>query len=66
MNGRSVVFDHTTRQVRADDREAFRLMKPGTRYGELPKRLRRAPPRGAALVDRQSRIHGAHLVERVA
>ena len=41
MNGRSVVFDHTTRQVRADDREAFRLMKPGTRYGELPKRLRR-------------------------
>jgi DNA (cytosine-5)-methyltransferase 1 len=41
MNGTSVVFDHVTRPVRDDDREAFRLMKPGTRYGELPKHLRR-------------------------
>jgi DNA (cytosine-5)-methyltransferase 1 len=41
MNGTSVVFDHVTRPVRDDDREAFRLMKPGTRYGDLPKRLRR-------------------------
>lgn len=36
-----VVWDHVTRAVREDDREAFRLMTPGTRYGELPKRLRR-------------------------
>ncbi len=41
MNGTSVVFDHVTRPVRADDREAFRMMKPGTRYGDLPKHLRR-------------------------
>lgn len=41
MNGSSVVFDHVTRPVRDDDREAFRLMKTGTRYGELPKHLRR-------------------------
>lgn len=41
MNGSRVVFDHVTRPVRDDDREAFRLMKPGTRYGDLPKRLRR-------------------------
>jgi DNA (cytosine-5)-methyltransferase 1 len=41
MNGRSVVFDHITRPVRADDREAFRLMNPGMRYGDLPKHLRR-------------------------
>jgi len=41
MNGTSVVFDHITRPVRRDDREAFRLMKPGTRYGELPIHLRR-------------------------
>jgi DNA (cytosine-5)-methyltransferase 1 len=41
MNGNDVVWDHVTRPVRADDREAFRLMKPGTRYSDLPKRLRR-------------------------
>ena len=36
-----VVFDHVTRQVRDDDREAFELMATGVRYPELPKRLRR-------------------------
>lgn len=36
-----VVFDHWTRQVRADDIEAFRLMRPGTLYSELPENLRR-------------------------
>ena len=37
----SVVWDHITRPVREDDREAFQLMKPGTRYGDLPARYRR-------------------------
>lgn len=41
MNGHRVIWDHVTRPVRDDDREAFRLMKPGTRYSELPDRLRR-------------------------
>ena len=41
MNGSTVVWDHVTRPVRDDDREAFGLMKPGTRYGDLPKHLRR-------------------------
>lgn len=41
MNGRGILWDHVTRRVRDDDREAFHLMKPGTRYGDLPKRLRR-------------------------
>lgn len=41
MRDRSVICDHVTRPVRDDDREAFRLMKPGTRYSELPRRLRR-------------------------
>ena len=41
MNGSSMVWDHLTRPVRADDFEAFQLMKPGTRYSELPARLRR-------------------------
>lgn len=36
-----VVFDHVTRTVRADDLEAFRLMKPGSLYSELPEELRR-------------------------
>jgi len=37
----SVVYDHVTRAVRADDLEAFRLMRPGTLYSELPARLQR-------------------------
>lgn len=41
MEGSRVVWDHTTRAVRDDDREAFKLMKPGTRYSDLPKELRR-------------------------
>jgi DNA (cytosine-5)-methyltransferase 1 len=35
------LWDHVTRPVRDDDREAFRLLKPGMRYSDLPKRLRR-------------------------
>ena len=37
----AVVWDHMTRPVREDDREAFALMKPNTRYSELPEHLRR-------------------------
>lgn len=36
-----MLWDHVTRPVRADDREAFQLMKPGTRYGDLPAQYRR-------------------------
>ena len=36
-----VVWDHITRPVRDDDREAFGLMTPDTGYGALPERLRR-------------------------
>lgn len=36
-----VIYDHLTRQVRSDDLEAFRLMKPGTLYSDLPEELRR-------------------------
>jgi DNA (cytosine-5)-methyltransferase 1 len=38
---RSLVHDHWTRGVRQDDEEAFRLLKPGGTYKELPKRLQR-------------------------
>lgn len=41
MNGNHVIWDHVTRPVRDDDREAFSLLKPGMRYDELPARLRR-------------------------
>ncbi|WP_298442868.1 DNA cytosine methyltransferase [Ferrimicrobium sp.] len=37
----SVIYDHLTRAVRSDDLEAFRLMKPGTLYSDLPAELRR-------------------------
>ena len=36
-----VIRDHVTRAVRADDLEAFQLMKPGTLYSDLPENLRR-------------------------
>ena len=35
------VFDHSTRAVRQDDMEAFRLMDHRTRYSDLPEHLRR-------------------------
>jgi len=38
---RSRVYDHVTRAVREDDRQAFRLMNAHTRYGDLPAELRR-------------------------
>jgi DNA (cytosine-5)-methyltransferase 1 len=42
MNGHAhEIWDHITRPVRKDDREAFDLMHSGTRYSELPDRLKR-------------------------
>ena len=38
---RTRVYDHVTRAVRDDDRQAFRLMNEHTRYGDLPADLRR-------------------------
>lgn len=35
------VFDHITRPVRDDDREAFELMDEDTKYSDLPEHLRR-------------------------
>ena len=37
----ATVWDHITRPVRDDDREAFGLMTSDTDYGALPERLRR-------------------------
>lgn len=37
----SVIHDHMTRPVRADDREAFELMTSSTLYSDLPDRLKR-------------------------
>jgi DNA (cytosine-5)-methyltransferase 1 len=42
LRGRSArVSDHITRDVRPDDRRAFRLMRRGKRYQDLPEELRR-------------------------
>jgi DNA (cytosine-5)-methyltransferase 1 len=38
---RGIVHDHMTRPVRDDDREAFALMRDGTRYSDIPAHLRR-------------------------
>lgn len=36
-----IIYDHMTRPVREDDREAFKLMTSSTLYSDLPERLRR-------------------------
>lgn len=36
-----LISDHLTRQVREDDKEIFKLMKDGVRYGDLPEQLQR-------------------------
>ena len=41
LKGDRTLWDHVTRPVREDDREAFRRLKPGMRYGDLPEHLRR-------------------------
>lgn len=38
---RALIHDHWTRGVRSDDKEAFRLLKPGGTYKDLPQRLQR-------------------------
>ncbi|MGI8808930.1 MAG: DNA cytosine methyltransferase [Acidimicrobiales bacterium] len=38
---RRLVFDHMTRAVRPDDRQAFELMGQGLRYRDLPDELKR-------------------------
>jgi DNA (cytosine-5)-methyltransferase 1 len=40
-NERAFIHDHWTRGVRQDDAEAFRLLKPGGTYRDLPKKLQR-------------------------
>ena len=35
------VYDHITRSVRPDDLEAFRVLKPGDTYDDLPRNLQR-------------------------
>ena len=53
------VWDHITRPVRDDDREAFGLMTPDTDYGALPKRLRRY--RSDIFCDKYKRLDGGGL-----
>lgn len=54
-----IVWDHITRPVRDDDREAFGLMTPDTGYGALPERLRRY--RSDIFCDKYKRLDGGGL-----
>ncbi len=40
-DGADIIYDHMTRPVRDDDREAFKLMTSSTLYSDLPEHLRR-------------------------
>lgn len=53
------LFDHITRPVRADDREAFELMDSTTKYSDLPEHLRRY--RADTYVDKYHRLDGDDL-----
>lgn len=53
------VWDHITRPVREDDREAFGLMTPDTDYGALPERLRRY--RSDIFCDKYKKLDGGGL-----
>lgn len=55
----SKVWDHITRPVRDDDREAFSLMTPDTDYGALPDRLRRY--RSDIFCDKYKKLDGDGL-----
>lgn len=55
----SKVWDHITRPVRDDDREAFGLMTPDTDYGALPERLRRY--RSDIFCDKYKKLDGGGL-----
>lgn len=48
------VYDHMTRPVRADDRQAFSLMTSKTLYSDLPQHLRRY--RSDTFVDKYKRL----------
>lgn len=56
---RSVIFDHMTRPVRDDDREAFTLMDGETSYSDLPVRLKRY--RDDIFDDKYNRLDWARL-----
>ena len=49
-----IVYDHMTRPVRADDRQAFSLMTSKTLYSDLPQHLRRY--RSDTFVDKYKRL----------
>ena len=53
------IWDHITRPVRDDDREAFGLMTPDTDYGALPERLRRY--RSDIFCDKYKKLDGDGL-----
>ena len=55
----SVVYDHVGRAVRDDDRQAFTLLSPTTRYVDLPGNLKRY--RDDIFRDKYHRLDGAGL-----
>lgn len=49
------VYDHISRDVRADDAAAFAILKPGGTYTDLPEHLRRY--RSDIFADKYKRLH---------
>jgi DNA (cytosine-5)-methyltransferase 1 len=60
---RDVVFEHISRDVRADDMEAFRLLGEGQTYIDLPERLRRY--RSDVFTDKYKRLSWSELCRSI-
>jgi DNA (cytosine-5)-methyltransferase 1 len=60
---REFVFDHISRDVRADDMEAFRLLGEGQTYLDLPERLRRY--RSDVFTDKYKRLSWSQLCRSI-
>lgn len=57
------VYDHITRDVRADDAEAFALLEPGQTYADLPVHLRRY--RADIFTDKYNRLRSDTLCRSI-
>jgi DNA (cytosine-5)-methyltransferase 1 len=63
VESQDVVFEHVCRDVRSDDMEAFRLLKEGQTYIDLPERLRRY--RSDVFTDKYKRLHWSELCRSI-
>lgn len=63
VSERQLIFEHISRDVRPDDMEAFRLLREGQTYIDLPERLRRY--RSDVFTDKYKRLDWTELCRSI-